>query len=102
VPAVKDGRVAESHEGRLRRRRGAFPATARPVPKDWEDYLAQTPAEQVARASYRAARPQRSGNIARVARLMRVTRRTIYLRLDRYGSSASASARPPAAPPLHA
>jgi transcriptional regulator of acetoin/glycerol metabolism len=55
------------------------------VPKDWEDYLAQTPAEQVARAQLIALLDRNEWNIARVARLMRVTRRTIYLRLDRYG-----------------
>jgi len=86
VPAVKEGRVAESTKVVLRAlERGAFPATARPVPKDWEDYLAQTPAEQVARAQLIALLDRNEWNIARVARLMRVTRRTIYLRLDRYG-----------------
>jgi Bacterial regulatory protein, Fis family len=86
VPAVKEGRVAESTKVVLRAlERGAFPATARPVPKDWEDYLASTPAEQVARAQLIALLDRNEWNIARVARLMRVTRRTIYLRLDRYG-----------------
>jgi transcriptional regulator of acetoin/glycerol metabolism len=39
----------------------------------------------VARAQLIALLDRNEWNIARVARLMRVTRRTIYLRLDRYG-----------------
>ena len=86
LAAVKEGRVAESTKVVLRAlERGAFPAAARPVPKEWEQYLAETPAEQVARAQLIALLDRNEWNIARVARLMRVTRRTVYLRLERYG-----------------
>jgi transcriptional regulator with GAF, ATPase, and Fis domain len=85
LPAVKEGRVLESTKVVLRAlERGAFPAAARPVPKEWEQYLAETPAEQVARAQLIALLDRNEWNIARVARLMRVTRRTVYLRLERY------------------
>lgn len=86
LPGVREGRVAESTKVVLRAlERGAFPAAARPVPKAWEEYLAETPAEQVARAQLVAMLDRNEWNIARVARLMRVTRRTVYLRLERYG-----------------
>lgn len=86
LPAVKAGRVADSTKVVARAlERGAFPAAARPVPKAWEEYLAETPAEQVARAQLVALLDRNEWNIARVARLMRVTRRTVYLRLERYG-----------------
>jgi hypothetical protein len=86
LAAVKDGRVAESSKVVLRAlERGAFPAAARPMPKAWEEYLAETPAEQLARAQLVALLDRNEWNIARVARLMRVTRRTVYLRLERYG-----------------
>jgi hypothetical protein len=86
LPSVREGRVAESTKVVLRAlERGAFPAAARPVPKAWEEYLAETPAEQVARAQLIALLDRNEWNIARVARLMRVTRRTVYLRLERYG-----------------
>lgn len=86
LPAVREGRVAESTKVVTRAlERGAFPAAARPVPKAWEEYLAETPAEQVARAQLVALLDRNEWNIARVARLMRVTRRTVYLRLERYG-----------------
>lgn len=86
LPAVREGRVAESTKVVVRAlERGAFPAAARPVPKAWEEYLAETPAEQVARAQLVALLDRNEWNIARVARLMRVTRRTVYLRLERYG-----------------
>jgi hypothetical protein len=86
LAAVREGRVADSTKVVLRAlERGAFPAAARPVPKAWEEYLAETPAEQVARAQLVALLDRNEWNIARVARLMRVTRRTVYLRLERYG-----------------
>ena len=61
VPAVKEGRVVESTKVVLRAlERGAFPATARPVPKDWEDYLASDAGGAGGpRPADRAARPQR-------------------------------------------
>src|SRR4030095_14658761 len=75
LPAVREGRVAESTKVVLRAlERGAFPATARPVPQAWEEYLAETPAEQVARAQLIALLDRNEWNIARVAR-----------RLPRYG-----------------
>ena len=50
----------------------------------WGDYLEQTPPEQVARQHLLTLLERNEWNIARVARLLGVTRRTIYLRLERY------------------
>jgi GAF domain-containing protein len=56
---------------------------ARPRP-EWEAYLEQTPVEDIEREKLLLLLDRNGWNIARVARLMGVTRRTVYLRLRRY------------------
>jgi transcriptional regulator with GAF, ATPase, and Fis domain len=50
----------------------------------WETYLERTPVEDMEREKLLLLLNRNEWNIARVARLMGVTRRTIYLRLERY------------------
>jgi GAF domain-containing protein len=50
----------------------------------WEAYLERTPVEDIERQKLLLLLNRNEWNIARVARLMGVTRRTIYLRLRRY------------------
>jgi len=50
----------------------------------WESYLERTPVEDMEREKLLLLLNRNEWNIARVARLMAVTRRTIYLRLQRY------------------
>lgn len=50
----------------------------------WEAYLERTPVEDMEREKLLLLLNRNEWNIARVARLMSVTRRTIYLRLQRY------------------
>ena len=50
----------------------------------WETYLERTPVEDMEREKLLLLRNRNEWNIARVSRLMGVTRRTIYLRLQRY------------------
>lgn len=50
----------------------------------WETYLERTPVEDMEREKLLLLLNRNEWNIARVARLMDVTRRTIYLRLARY------------------
>lgn len=50
----------------------------------WEAYLERTPVEDMEREKLLLLLNRNEWNIARVARLMDVTRRTIYLRLQRY------------------
>jgi transcriptional regulator with GAF, ATPase, and Fis domain len=52
--------------------------------EDWEAYLERTPVEDMEREKLLLLLNRNEWNIARVARLMGVTRRTIYLRLQRY------------------
>jgi GAF domain-containing protein len=60
-------------------------AAAPGVPKDdWETYIERTPVEDMEREKLLLLLNRNEWNIARVARLMDVTRRTIYLRLQRY------------------
>lgn len=51
---------------------------------NWEEYLARTPVEDMEREKLLLLLARNEWNIARVARLMGVTRRTIYLRLQRH------------------
>lgn len=63
------------------------PAAAPPAarePLDWESYLERTPVQDIERQKLLLLLKRNAWNIARVARLMGVTRRTIYLRLQRY------------------
>jgi GAF domain-containing protein len=57
-----------------------------PAPRSggWEAYLERTPVEHMEREKLLLLLNRNEWNIARVARLMGVTRRTIYLRLQRY------------------
>jgi transcriptional regulator with GAF, ATPase, and Fis domain len=54
-------------------------------PRGWERYLEQTSVDDMERERLLLLLERNEWNIARVARLMQVTRRTIYLRLARYG-----------------
>jgi transcriptional regulator with GAF, ATPase, and Fis domain len=50
----------------------------------WEAYLERTPVQDIERQKLLLLLNRNEWNIARVARLMGVTRRTVYLRLQRY------------------
>jgi len=50
----------------------------------WEAYLEKTPVQDIERQKLMLLLNRNEWNIARVARLMGVTRRTVYLRLQRY------------------
>src|SRR5712691_528399 len=50
----------------------------------WEAYLERTPVQDIEREKLLLLLNRNRWNIARVARLMGVTRRTVYLRLQRY------------------
>ena len=62
----------------------ATPGDARGSGEAWEAYLERTPVEDMEREKLLLLLNRNEWNIARVARLMGVTRRTIYLRLERY------------------
>jgi hypothetical protein len=65
----------------------AVTQTAGPKPsraEAWETYLERTPVEDMEREKLLLLLNRNEWNIARVARLMGVTRRTIYLRLQRH------------------
>jgi hypothetical protein len=51
---------------------------------EWEAYLERTPVQDIERQKLLLLLDRNDWNIARVARLMGVTRRTVYLRLQRY------------------
>ncbi len=57
-----------------------------PAPREtsWEAYLERTPVQDIERQKLLLLLHRNEWNIARVARLMGVTRRTVYLRLQRY------------------
>jgi len=57
---------------------------ARREKSGWEAYLEHTPVEDFEREKLLLLLNRNAWNIARVARLMGVTRRTVYLRLQRY------------------
>jgi len=57
---------------------------ARTSTERWETYLERTPVQDLEREKLLLLLNRNEWNIARVARLMGVTRRTIYLRLQRY------------------
>ena len=59
-------------------------AEAPPEATGWEAYLERTPVPDIERQKLLLLLNRNEWNIARVARLMGVTRRTIYLRLQRY------------------
>jgi transcriptional regulator with GAF, ATPase, and Fis domain len=63
----------------------ASPAEAARTSEAWQSYLERTPVEDMEREKLLLLLNRNEWNIARVARLMGVTRRTIYLRLQRYG-----------------
>ena len=66
--------------------RAVRPETPEPARETagWEAYLERTPVEDIERQKLMLLLNRNEWNIARVARLMGVTRRTIYLRLQRY------------------
>jgi hypothetical protein len=53
-------------------------------PVGWDAYLERTPVQDIERRKLMLLLKRNEWNIARVARLMGVTRRTVYLRLQRY------------------
>ena len=59
-------------------------APRRGTPDAWETYLERTPVEDMEREKLLLLLNRNEWNIARVARMMGVTRRTVYLRLQRY------------------
>ena len=61
------------------------PVDAGRTSEAWQSYLERTPVEDMEREKLLLLLNRNEWNIARVARLMGVTRRTIYLRLQRYG-----------------
>lgn len=62
-------------------RAGRQPAAASPV----EEYLEKTPAEEIERRKLLILLERHEWNVARVARELRVTRTTIYKRLESFG-----------------
>ena len=60
------------------------PRSAATRAEAWETYLERTPVEDMEREKLLLLLNRNEWNIARVARLMGVTRRTIYLRLQRH------------------
>lgn len=60
------------------------PGTVAERENGWEAYLERTPVEDLEREKLLLLLNRNEWNIARVSRLMGVTRRTIYLRLQRY------------------
>jgi transcriptional regulator of acetoin/glycerol metabolism len=59
-------------------------ATAPLTTDAWQTYLERTPVEDMEREKLLLLLNRNEWNIARVARMMGVTRRTVYLRLRRY------------------
>jgi transcriptional regulator of acetoin/glycerol metabolism len=62
----------------------AAPRPAGGSTDSWEAYLERTPVEDMEREKLLLLLNRNEWNIARVARMMGVTRRTVYLRLQRY------------------
>ena len=75
--------LAHHRQGRGRER-GRTVERAPSRAEAWESYLERTPVEDMEREKLLLLLNRNEWNIARVARLMGVTRRTIYLRLQRY------------------
>ena len=69
----------------LARALAAPPTRVGEKPQGWERYLERTSVVDIERERLLLLLERNEWNIARVARLMQVTRRTIYLRLARYG-----------------
>jgi hypothetical protein len=65
-------------------RESASPRAAAGAGDSWETYLERTPVEDMEREKLLLLLNRNEWNIARVARMMGVTRRTVYLRLQRY------------------
>jgi len=65
--------------------RSVQPAESGPEDREaWQEYLERTPVEDMEREKMLLLLERNEWNIARVSRLMGVTRRTVYLRLARY------------------
>jgi hypothetical protein len=62
----------------------ASPRPAGGASDSWESYLERTPVEDMEKEKLLLLLNRNEWNIARVARMMGVTRRTVYLRLQRY------------------
>jgi transcriptional regulator with GAF, ATPase, and Fis domain len=62
----------------------ASPRSSAATADSWEAYLERTPVEDMEREKLLLLLNRNEWNIARVARMMGVTRRTVYLRLQRY------------------
>jgi hypothetical protein len=73
---------------RLVRKAASMPLTSRlglMSEKSWETFLEETPREEIERQQLLVLLRKNEWNIARVARIMGMTRRTVYLKLERYG-----------------
>ena len=64
---------------------GGDASPAEPAESVWRSYLERTPLEDMEREKLLLLLNRNEWNISRVARLMEVTRRTIYMRLARHG-----------------
>ncbi len=82
-PGADVERLAKFARMLARAVRPAADAPARDV-AGWEAYLERTPVPDIERQKLLLLLNHNAWNIARVARLMGVTRRTVYLRLQRY------------------
>jgi hypothetical protein len=83
-PGTDVERLAEFARMLARAVRPAADPPARDVVAEWEAYLERTPVPDIERQKLLLLLNRNAWNIARVARLMGVTRRTVYLRLQRY------------------
>lgn len=88
----RDPRFCESHDlerlqkfTRIVAKAVSTEATQPPLTTEvWQTYLERTPVEDMEREKLLLLLNRNEWNIARVARMMGVTRRTVYLRLRRY------------------
>lgn len=79
------GRMSRIVAQALNRSAGPLPAGTPTREEVWQTYLERTPSEEMEKEKMLLLLDRNEWNIARVARLMNVTRRTIYLRLQRWG-----------------
>jgi transcriptional regulator of acetoin/glycerol metabolism len=83
---------------------GPAPAGVPSREEVWQTYLERTPSHEMEKEKMLLLLDRNEWNIARVARLMNVTRRTIYLRLQRWGIPREKvrKTKPRAVKPAHA
>jgi hypothetical protein len=66
-----------------------------PAAEGWESYLERTPVKDIQRQKLTLLLERNEWNISRVARILGVTRRTVYLRLRRLGIARRRVAKTP-------